>query len=89
MSNTGAKRHTHRYHKIGNRWHCSLSDCTHFWPQAGNEALIGKKSKCWDCGREFILDENSLALDRPVCQSCNKNEQPVNALEEYFKEKGI
>jgi formylmethanofuran dehydrogenase subunit E len=85
---TGAKRHTHRYHKLGNQWHCSLPDCTHFMPGNVAENIIGKKSICWNCGKEFILDEISLQNERPVCANCG-NELVTAGLDEFLKSKGV
>lgn len=68
---TGAKRHIHKYHFVSKQWHCALSDCTHFMPGnvAGN--ILGKKSICWNCGKEFLLDEESLKNEKPQCIFCS------------------
>jgi hypothetical protein len=85
---TGAKRHTHRYHNIAGRWHCSLPDCTHFMPGNVADNIVGKKSVCWDCGNEFLLDEISLAMDKPICAACN-TESSTDKVADFLKEKGV
>lgn len=85
---TGAKKHVHRYHNIAGQWHCSLPDCTHFMPGnvAGN--IVGKKSICWDCGQEFILDDETLVNVKPICISC-MNREGVDLISDFLKEKGL
>ncbi len=44
---------------------------------------LGKKSICWRCGEEFILNEYSLRLVKPHCSKCHKpkgNDIPLNDL---------
>jgi len=69
---TNARKHTHRYALMKDGlWHCTLPDCSHYWP--GNmpiEALYGKKTICWDCGQPFSIDEISMRIDRPICSTC-------------------
>jgi hypothetical protein len=34
--------------------------------------LLGKRTICWLCGNEFILDEYALRLAKPHCVACHK-----------------
>lgn len=69
-----AKRHVHRYRKIKLSytlaWACALPDCTHRIPVADEESILGKFSICWQCGEQFILNNNSLLEDNPRCSKC-------------------
>ena len=83
---TGAKKHTHKYHKIAGMWHCARPDCTHMMPKnmAGN--IEGKKSICWQCGNEMVLNEMALEMDKPICEACNPD---VSRMMEILASKGL
>lgn len=79
-----AEKHIHKLrkhvHKSGNAvLFCAMPDC-HY---KINPALaLGKRSICWRCGEEFIMNEYSLRLTKPHCEKChkpkkNKNESQV------------
>ena len=98
-SGKGVKRHVHMYHYInlgyGLTWACAL-DCSHFQPVIfeGNKIdrrIIGRKSVCWECRTEFVLDENALTEDQPRCITCREPElsEIINTdkLNEYLKSK--
>jgi len=34
---------------------------------------LGKKTICWRCGEEFLMNEYSIRLVRPHCSSCHKS----------------
>lgn len=88
MSGRGSKRHTHKYHKLRDGlWHCALPDCTHYMPSNVAECLPGKRSICWQCGNEMILDDNSMKNENPICFNCSNPE--LKYISEYLKEKGI
>lgn len=70
MSSIGSRKHTHRYMKVDNIWYCSLSDCTHYMPRNMKLGILGKKSICWNCGDEFILDERAMKDEKPICFDC-------------------
>ena len=57
-------------YKSGNEiFFCALPDC----PKKMNPALLlGKRSLCWRCGNEFIMNEYSLRLAKPHCSNCHK-----------------
>lgn len=68
------QKHTHRYkrHKYatGNAvYFCTLPDCHHKLEVA---LSLGKKSICNICGNEFIMNEYTLKLAKPHCDSCSK-----------------
>lgn len=83
---TGAKRHTHKYHKIDQLWHCALPDCTHFMPRNVAHNVEGKLSICWDCGKEFRLTFESMQDDKPICANCTNPE--LADVASFLKEKG-
>ena len=88
MAKTGAVRHTHKYYRLKDGlWHCALSDCTHYMPRNVEEQVEGKKSLCWECGEEFILDERAMESARPVCFACSGVD--MDALTKLLKEKGV
>jgi hypothetical protein len=68
------EKHVHKFkrliYKSGNvTFFCTLPDCSH----KINPALaLGKRSLCWRCGEEFILDEYALRLAKPHCSACHK-----------------
>lgn len=83
---TGAKRHTHKYHKINGVWACALSDCTHYMPKNVALMIVGKSSICWACEQEFILTPNSLETNVPQCDDCSGKTAGIN---EYLAQKGL
>lgn len=83
---TGAKRHTHKYHKINGVWHCARPDCTHFMPGNVADNMEGKKSICWTCGNEMYLDSLALEMDKPTCPSCNSE---VSTIADILASKGL
>lgn len=69
--------HVHKYERadIGvNKpyivYRCALPTCSHYLHS--KELVKGKKSICWRCGEEFIIDAKSVELRRPHCQNCTK-----------------
>lgn len=83
---TGAKRHTHKYHKIAGVWHCARPDCTHFMPKNVEGNMEGKMSICWSCHNDFTLDAISLDMDKPTCAACNND---VSTMAEILASKGL
>lgn len=88
MSGKGSKRHIHKYHKLSDGlWHCALSDCTHYMPSNVAACLPGKRSICWECGNEMILDDDNMKLEQPLCIIC-LNPQ-LDELSKFLASKGI
>jgi formylmethanofuran dehydrogenase subunit E len=90
---TGAKKHTHKYEfrrgKYLQVWTCANPDCSHYMPKhLADIQMEGRKSICWDCGSEFVLDSESLKMDRPVCIQC-ANPELVSAISEKLKDFGL
>lgn len=77
-----SKSHVHKYHlvNIGSKkdtkkkvYACSLPDCSHYMPN--KKLVVGKKSICWKCNKEFTLDVEIIIRhprSRPTCFSCRK-----------------
>jgi len=84
---TGSKRHTHKYHNVNGIWMCALANCTHFMPKNVADNVVGKNSICWDCGNEFILDDNNMKNEKPKCFNCD--DEGSRILLELLREKGL
>lgn len=75
MAKPGVQKHVHRLKKVkfksGNATlFCTLPDCSY---KINPSLALGKRSICWRCGDEFILNEYSLRLTKPHCESCHKS----------------
>ena len=71
-----AKKHVHKYYKVELNghfvWACALPDCSHYIPKHLELMMSkGKKSICWSCRQEFILNALSMQLNQPTCDECN------------------
>ena len=68
------KRHTHKYHRINIAgdmlWACALPDCYHYMPRHMNNMVIGKKSICWSCNNDLVMDTRSMQSNMPQCLDC-------------------
>lgn len=77
------RKHVHQYHKIyphgkparmSNRdngvWACALPDCTHFMPHNVAGQVVGKLSLCNKCMESFVLDDENMRDDKPICPTC-------------------
>jgi hypothetical protein len=75
------KKHIHQYHRTypsglsgplkgRGQWECALPDCSHYLPRnvSGPE---GKVSICNGCMTTFVLDEENMKFDKPVCSTCS------------------
>jgi hypothetical protein len=57
-------------YKSGNEiFFCALPDCSF---KTNTSLVLGKRSICWRCGNEFIMNEYSLRLAKPHCDDCHK-----------------
>lgn len=70
------KKHIHKYHQVefnGSKiWACALSEeCTHYMPKHLTHLVVGRKSFCWECGEEIILDILNMRDELPRCRDCN------------------
>lgn len=80
MSKQDKEKHIHKLkrlkYKTGNIvFFCALPDCSF----KSNIALsLGKRSLCWRCGESFIMNEYSLRLAKPHCDSCHKPKKEVD-----------
>ena len=72
-----ASKHIHKYHKIRvagqHVMACALPDCTHYMPYHIQSILLGKKTYCWNCNEIFLLDEESMKMEKPTCSICRIN----------------
>lgn len=79
------RKHTHKYHRIeipylGKIWACALPDCSHYMPKHLESTVIGKRSFCWACDKELILDEKCMEDDKPVHRACNENKPDATSI---------
>jgi hypothetical protein len=87
-----ASKHVHKYHHIfpGNGpklWSCALPGCSHHMPRHYENTLVGKFSICWGCNKQFILDESSMEMDKPICSNClHPIPEPILELTKKFNE---
>ena len=84
------KQHTHKYLKQTTTgspvWRCMLPDCNHFMPSHLEPLVIGRTSYCWECNDKFILTEQSMKRNKPLCDDCSPE---VQALQQLIREQGI
>lgn len=59
----------HKFKTGSSIYFCSLPDC-HY--KIKTELAFGKKTICWRCGEEFIMNEYSIRLAKPHCEKCHK-----------------
>lgn len=75
------KKHTHKYFRMDMNydrvWACALPDCTHYMPKHMEQLVSGKKSICWECGNEFNLNPINMVKDKPVCEDCSEEINPI------------
>lgn len=93
MANTKAKRHVHKYNRIFMSgtplWACALPTCNHYMPKHMEMMVEGKMSICWDCGKEFILDEENMMVDKPNCGCVVRKKTDTEKMAEILKEFGV
>lgn len=67
------QKHTHKLkqhrYSTGKKIYFCVLDCDFKIDPA---LVIGKKSICNKCGKEFIINGYSARLDRPHCENCHK-----------------
>jgi hypothetical protein len=70
----GKRKELHKYHFIPMKytkvWACALPDCLHYIPKHMEYMVCGKRSICWSCDKEFILNEENMKDDQPICETC-------------------
>jgi len=93
-----AKRHTHMYHKIQQKygtglWACALPNCTHYLPLNVADMIFGRESLCTNCMAVMFLDEEKLKNNEPICANCNLAKQGIlietaedDTVEDYERE---
>lgn len=69
------QNHTHKlkrfkYKSTGTAiFFCTLPDCTF---KSDTHLTLGKRSICWRCNQEFLINEYAIRLSRPHCMGCKK-----------------
>jgi hypothetical protein len=54
---------------------CTLPDCAY---KTDTKLTLGKRSICWRCGHEFLINEYSIRLSKPHCMDCKKTKGMIN-----------
>lgn len=54
---------------------CLAPNCTHYLPK---KLAIGKLAKCHRCEEPFILDKETVELEKPHCTDCIKRKPNPN-----------
>lgn len=74
--------HIHKYIrvKLGLRkrvieYKCNLPGCRHHLPK---ELVVGRKSLCNYCGKEFFMDKSSIRLAKPHCGCISKRDSSTD-----------
>lgn len=60
------RRHTY---KTGNAVYFCALDCKF---KIITSLALGKRTICWRCGEEFVMNEYSIRLAKPHCEKCHK-----------------
>jgi formylmethanofuran dehydrogenase subunit E len=78
--NSGVKKHVHKYMRFGPTpamsyyiWKC-VDGCAHFIHEKQEFYVVGRKSICWGCGEEFVMDEDAMKEEMPRCVTCRNPE---------------
>lgn len=66
------KRHT--YKSTGSKVFFCVLDCGFKVDQG---LALGKKTICWRCGKETVMNEYSIRLARPTCPDCKKSKNEI------------
>lgn len=79
---TGARRHTHKYHRLTDGlWHCALPNCTHYLPRnMPLTTIMDKDSICWQCDKKFQIDSENIKQDKPICSDCRAGIKQANEI---------
>lgn len=48
-------------------WRCMLENCQHYLHA---EMIENKQSRCWKCGRTFVMDKDRMQRVKPKCSGC-------------------
>jgi len=80
------KRHT--YSNGTQVYFCTLPDCS-FRSAIGLN--LGKRTICWRCGKEFLMNVYSLTLAKPHCEECHvfKNEKKQRRIEPNKRDSAV
>ena len=73
------KNHVHkfkrrRYKSTGSSIYFCVLDCDF---KIEIPFALGKRSICWRCGNEFVMNKYSIRLAEPHCEDCNRQKVPT------------
>lgn len=82
-------KHIHKLKRVKYKTGNTVFFCTLDCPfKVSSSLVLGKKTICWRCGESFSMNEYSLRLVKPHCESCHKSKDSkhlhveVQAIEE-------
>jgi len=69
-------------------WKCAFEGCAFFVHLGLAHILIGKQAVCWKCDEKFTVTEDSLKVEKPICDDCRTmiNEEIIM---KNLKDKGL
>lgn len=76
------RRHTY---KSGTAVYFCALDCSY---KTSVALAFGKKTICWRCNNPFSMNEYSMRLAKPHCESCHKPKM-INQIEDKATEKEV
>lgn len=86
-----AKRHVHKFVCVSNVfyhsriWKCAFPECVWFVHLGLAHVMLGKLSFCWQCDEPFVMTEDHLTQERPICTKC-ANPMDTSAVQEKINE---
>ena len=74
------RKHIHKIVRVQGRftqvWRCA--ECKYTVTPAQDYYILASKSICWECGKPFVMDEDTMQMDFPSCARCrNPNIAPI------------
>lgn len=70
----------HRYKSGTEVFFCALPDCS---IKMSIPLSLGKRTICWRCGNDFIMNDYSIRLAKPHCDECHKPKKMIGSEEKY------
>jgi len=80
----------HKFMKEGPGWKCAYPNCPWFvYFKQERLRVFAKNSVCWECNKEFIMDEDTMKMDMPTCAFCRSDIESGKTYEDYEKQQKI
>lgn len=100
-------KHIHKLFRVNGKhnkmFKCAFPDCVFLLHPGQFEILIGRYSLCHSCNNKFVITEQSLDEDMPICDDCRfktvmtkigideniVEEVTIDALDDFLSIKGM